>query len=354
MKMNKKINLFVLLIISSLTLMIVMNPETPLVSAGPRPYYGEVTFTGTISLNYSDDAVSNVYVELLEDGSPKDTDYTDGNGDYELEWDVQRFKFYSLRISKSGYNTDSQFIIPTSANHEEDRTLYGRVALFFWASEVANITMIEEYGDYLVDDEGFTGILYREDNVDWEDSIDDLDDLETYYSLVFIHIYCHGDTTGGVDYPPGDTIAYNRGENENTYILSSAFADKIECLESNNIIVLVDTCNSGDFVDEYIKPERDDEPVFVMSSANFEHPEYYPAAMWFGDTKQWFDEQEDYLGSWGGAFSHYFFERLADGEDNISANYYASGDTSTYAYTYFDELIQEPQCYDNLVTTWFG
>jgi len=131
MKMNKKINLFVLLIISSLTLMIVMNSETPLVSAGIRPYYGNVTFTGTVSPNYSDDAVSNVYVELLEDGTPRDTDYTDGNEDYELEWNIQRLKLYSLRISKSGYNTDSQWIIATSANHEEDRTLYGRVALSY-------------------------------------------------------------------------------------------------------------------------------------------------------------------------------------------------------------------------------
>ena len=92
-----------------------------------------------------------------------------------------------------------------------------------------------------------------------------------------------------------------------------------------------------------------------MSSADFDQLDStYAAAMWFGDTKQWFDIYEDYLGSWGGAFSHYFFERLADGEDNIAANYYASGDTSTYAYTYFDELVQEPQCINNLVTTWFG
>ena len=331
-----------------------MNPETPLVSAGPRPYYGNVTFTGTISLNYSDNAVSTVYVELLEDGSPKDTDYTDGNGDYELEWNVQRFKFYSLRISKSGYNTDSQFIIATSANHEEDRTLYGRVALFLWASEVGNTTMIEEYGDYLVDDEDFTDVLYREDNVDWEDSIDDLNDLETYYSLVFIHIYCHGTTSAGIDYPIGDSISHNVGENAMTYISSSAFADKIECLESDNIVVLVDTCNSGDYVFEYDKQERADEPVFVMSSANFEHGESYPAAMWFGDTKQWFNETEDYLGSWGGAFSHYFFESLADGDNNVEANYYACSSTYTYAYTYFYGLEQNSQNFDNLATTWFG
>jgi len=362
MKMNKKIHLFVLLIISSLTLMIVMNTETLFVSAippRPRPYYGEVTFTGTISQNYSNTPISDVKVELLEDGSPKDTDYTNGNGDYELEWNVQRFKFYSLRISKSGYNTDSQYIIATSATHVENRTIYGRVALFFWASDVANATMIEEYGDYLVGDEGFTDILYREDDLDWEDSIDDLDDLETHNSLIFIHIYCHGSTTINVDSPYGDTVAHIRGENAQAYILSSAFADKIECLESNNIFVLVDTCNSGDFVKEYNKPERSAEKVFVMSSANFEHGESYPAAMWFGDTKQWFDEYEDYLGSWGGAFSHYFFERLADGYNNTQAYSYASSSTYTYAYTYFEDqygnpLIQESQCINNLATTCFG
>ncbi|GAH50149.1 unnamed protein product, partial [marine sediment metagenome] len=201
---------------------------------------------------------------------------------------------------------------------------------------------------------------YREDDLNWEDSIDDLDNLETYNSLIFIHIYCHGSSTGGIDVPNGDTIARNCGASSDDYIESCEFADKIECLESNNIFVLVDTCNSGDFVLEYEKLERKDEPVFVMSSTDFDQLDStYDAAMWFGDTKQWFDEYEDYLGSWGGAFSHYFFERLADGEDNIAAEYYASGDTYTYAYTYFEDteenpLIQNSQCYDNLDTTWFG
>jgi len=355
MKMNKKINLFVLLIISPLTLMIVMNPEAPLVSAGLRPYYGNVTFTGTISQNYSNTPISAVKVELLEDGSPKDTCFTDDYGDYELEWNVQRFKLYSLRTSRSGYNTVSHYTIPTSATHVEDRTIYGRVALFFWASDVANETMIEEYGDYLVDDEGFTDILYREDNVNWEDSIDDLDALETHNSLIFIHIYCHGSSTPALDLPYGDTIARNCGAEVHQYIESCEFADKIECLESNNIFVLVDTCNSGDFVFEYNKEEREDEPVFVMSSAYFDQSEStYAAAMWFGDTKQWFDEYEDYLGSWGGAFSHYFFERLAEGYNHLQSYSYASSSTYTYAYTYFNGLIQESQCINNLVTTWFG
>jgi len=91
-----------------------------------------------------------------------------------------------------------------------------------------------------------------------------------------------------------------------------------------------------------------------MSSSDFEQGEDYPAAMWFGDTKQWFDINEDYLGSWGGAFSHYFFDSLADGDNNVEANYYASSSTYTYAYTYFNGLEQNSQSNNNLATTWFG
>ena len=96
-----------------------------------------------------------------------------------------------------------------------------------------------------------------------------------------------------------------------------------------------------------------------MSSSSFEHTTENPAAMWFGNTMQWFDEEADYYGSWGGAFSHYFFERLDNGYNNLQAYGYANSSTYTYAYTYFEDqysnpLIQVSQSENHLTTTWFG
>jgi len=355
MKTNNKINLFVILIISSLTLMIVMNTETLFVSAvppRPRPYYGEVTFTGTVYLNYSDNIISSVKVELLEDGSPKVTCFTNANGEYELEWNVQKFKLYSLRISRSGYKATSKYIIPTSANHEEDRTLFGRAALFLWAPDVANRTIMQELGDQLVYEEDFTDVLYYENETDWEGAIDDLDALEGYYSQVFVYITGHGETTY-IDF--GDyrsEVAQCGVELSDTYtIASDDLADKLQDLDSQNIYLLVESCLSIGFVTEYAKDAHNQDPVFAMSStANT------ASACWYGDNGTNYNEYNETEGRYGGAFTHFFFEGLDLDKNDIQAFNYAYTNARSYALSVIvplGQLNQTAMIYDEVTITWF-
>ena len=333
-------------------MMIVMNTGTPLVSAGIRPYYGNVTFTGTVYLNYSDYTINGVKVELLEDGSPKDTYFTEGNGEYELEWNVQKFKLYSLRVSRSGYKATSKYIIPTSANHEEDRTLFGRAALFLWAPDVANRTIMQELGDQLVYEEDFTDVLYYENETDWEGAIDDLDALEGYYSQVFVYIMGHGETTyvGFGDYL--SEVAQCGAELFETYtIASDDLADKLQDLDSQNIYLIVESCLSIGFVTEYAKVAHEDDTVFTMSStANTQ------AARWYGENGTNYNESDPDEGSYGGAFTHFFFEGLDLDKNDVQAFNYAYTNAKAYALSVIvplGEMNQTAMLFDGVTITWF-
>ncbi|MCE7742019.1 MAG: hypothetical protein GOP50_06135 [Candidatus Heimdallarchaeota archaeon] len=356
--MNKNKMILVSILVVSLVLPVMLS-ETQPVSA---VYYGSVDFTGRVTIKTSEDAISGVAVKLLEDGVVKCTDTTDSNGNYSFTWTIVRFKLYTMKIEKSGYRDQSTWATFPSSTHNKDFEIDGRVALFMWASDATNETVMEEYGDYLVDYEGFSDILYREDQEIWEDSIDDVDDLETSDSLVFLYVIAHGDTTGGSDWANGgdSMVCQNTEDNMDDAILSSEFCDKIECLESENIIVIIESCDSGDFVFEYKKPSRASEDIFIIATTYYEHPDDYLAVMWFGDNYTYWDANDPPLyNSYGGAFSYYFFDNLAnDYSENIAFSN-ANSSVGPYSATYFSTYLNKTQTqvcqlYDNLDTQWFG
>ena len=354
--MNKKRIILIGLVVATLVLPVLLSEVKP-VSAS---YTGPVDFSGTVTIKTSENPISGVTVKLSEDGVVKRTDTTNGSGYYSFSWTVAALKIYTIRIEKTGYRDQFTGVVPQSSTVVRNFEIDGKVALFLWASDAANETVMEEYGNYLIENEGFSDVIYREDQEDWEDCIDDIDDLETSDSLVFICMVAHGSATGAYDTENGgDSILYqNTLSNEDDYILSSLFCDKIQCLESQNVIVLVDSCDSGDFVYEYKKSSRTNEPILIMSTSEFEWNDRYYSAMWFGDTYEYYDENLPRDGSYGGAFSHYFFDNLDNGYNENDAFLYSNSSTYTYAYTYFEdqygnELIQKCQLHDNLVSTWF-
>ncbi len=309
------------------------------------PYYGEVDFDGTVDVEGLDRPVENVKVELLEDGNVKRCDYTDSNGYYEFTWTVERFKIYSIRIYKLGFNQQDQNVLPQSSSHTQNFELDGRVALFLWASDVANQSIMEELADQLKTNESFTDFIYYEDEEDWEDAIDALDAIETYDSLVFIYIIAHGQYGWRGD--DKASWVYQVGGTQNYEICSNDFVEKLLDLDSQNIFLLVDSCYSGDFVGEYFKEEYRDEPVFAMSSSN-----YTMSQRWYGDNGTNYNPEDEDGSAYGGTFTHFFFERLSQGYTDIQSFNYAYVNTNAYALA-FQGLNQKPQKEDLLDYTWF-
>ena len=352
-KMSKMSKISIALVLGILIATIYGSSSIVLAAVGP-PYYGEVDFDGTVDVEGLDRPVENVKVELLEDGNVKRADYTDINGYYEFTWTVERFKFYSIRIYKLGFNKQDQNVLPNSSSHTQNFELDGRVALFLWASDVANQSIMEELADQLKTNESFTDFLYYEDEEDWEDSIDALYAIATYDSLVFIYIIGHGDSFNF--WNPEDEIyekvtrVYNCGlNNTDSYIRSNNFVEKLQDLNSQNIFLLVDSCHSGDFVEEWEKPAYNTENVFAMSSAN-----YTDSVRWYGDNGTDYNPEDEDGSAYGGTFSHFFFERLSQGYTDIQSFNYAYVNTNAYAMAFLNQSInQQPQIRDRLDYTWF-
>ena len=324
-------------------------------SAGPgTPYYGSVDFSGTITLKTSNDEISGVRVRLLEDSVTKRTDYTDANGEYEFTWTVERFKIYNIVADEPGYNDYTQGVIATSSEHVVDFEMDGRVALFMWASDIANQSVMSELGNQLINDEGFTDVLYYENKTDWEDAIDDVDDIETSNSLVFIYLIGHGAATQNAQNDYTSKVAHcgkSAYENYNICITSDDLADKLQDLESHDIFLMVEACLAAGFYTEYKYQEHIDDNVFVMTSSFITS-----SVRWYGDNATNWDPQNPDETAWGGAFTNFFFEALDNGDNDGQAFTYAynnANDYAGYALSPQPPIYQVPKDYDNVYITWF-
>ena len=188
--MKKSIKIILPILIISLLLPILVNDVQ---QASARPYYGSVDFSGTVTLKTSEDEISGVTVKLFEDGEVKRTDTTDSNGDYSFTWTVVELRIYTIRIEKAGYRDQFKLPLIRSSECVVNFEIDGRVAMFLWAPDVANQSIMSELGNQLIYDESFTDILYYENQTNWQAAIDAVDALETSDSLVFIYIIGHGE-----------------------------------------------------------------------------------------------------------------------------------------------------------------
>jgi hypothetical protein len=369
---------------------VVINETT----ARPPPgYEGEVTFQGEVireptingnPVSITEDGVATVKVELLVSKKEfgvihpfvvKKTAYTNTNGDYSFNFYVDRLNYYKLRISKLGYNTQSKFVFVTSSTHTEDFVIDGKVALFMYANDVSIYSQWETYGTQLIEDEGFTDVKIYGSPTNWEACINTIDQIETSNSLVFILIHSHGGYNPNLDFDnEGDSVSFIYENEDWRYIIgSSEFTTKIQTdLESQNIIVLVDACEIGDFVYEYTIVGKWDR-VYMMAASeaiNFAPPEHppqpgegdYPAFRYYGPTGT-FDPEDpgfDEDSAIEGAFIHFYFDYLSQGYNHLEVFNYAHIATKQYAYdNWYNEILdlhgwQYPLAYSNLLTTWFG
>ncbi len=349
--MNKNKAILIGLLVVSLTLPVLLSNVQPVSAA----YYGSVDFTGRVTIKTSGDAINGVTVKLLEDCVVKQTDTTDVNGNYSFTWTIERYKIYTMEIEKTGYRDQGTGVFFQGPDKNKDFVIDGRVALFMWASDVANQTVMEELGDYLVDEEGFSDVLYEEDQIDWEDAIDNVDELESYDSQVFIYITGHGPAAtyqGQNDYL--SLVAHCGASLEDTYnITSEELADKLQVLESDNIFLLVESCYSAGFYTEYEYQEHSSDDVFAISAAFTT-----PAIRWYGEDGENYNPSDENGSAWGGAFTHFFFEGLALDKTDSQSFTYAYNNSNDYSENalagYGTSFEQEPQNSDEVYITWFG
>ena len=211
---------------------------------------------------------------------------------------------------------------------------------------------MEELADQLKTNESFTDFLYYEDEEDWEDSIDALDAIETYDSLVFIYIIAHGHNQLIGEPGAGEFVSFVHHcglAYPNIEINSTELVSKLKDLDSQNIILMVESCYSGAFVEEWGKPANENEDVITMSSAN-----QTTSVRWYGDNGTDYNPEDEDGSAYGGTFTHFFFERLSQGYTNIQSFNYAYVNTNAYAMAFLNQNItQQPQIRDRLDHTWF-
>ena len=127
-----------------------------------------------------------------------------------------------------------------------------KYAVFFWQEFVAgndksgviSEEAIDKYANKLSTNFGFT-IIKHQNPWFWKSKMSDLDALEDSNSIVYIYIAGHGFYDSNKDY---SAVRMSRG----IWIHSDEFATEVKKLESNRILVMVDSCNCGDFKDKLI------------------------------------------------------------------------------------------------------
>jgi len=273
--------------------------------------------------------LEDAYVKLYDSNNVLlASEPTNFNGYYTIQGTTYASENFHLEISKLCYQTQTLnyiagtyndinvFLMPIDYNAQ-------KLGFFFYNSEV-NFNDCVQYYDGVIRVEGFTTTLYENEN-DWQSIMEDIDILEGESDYIFIYLLGHGQVDNGHS-------AVNTGSNN--WIVSDDFATYIDKLESNNIFIVVEACNSGGFVTDLQGPNR-----FVISSCRIDQLAIVPK--FYGLTLT-------------PLFSTYFFSYIFSFQSDIQAF------TNAYVLTVLESsiltlgaLVQEPQYNDQLPETWF-
>ena len=269
-------------------------------------------------------ALSGATVKLIKvsGGTVLNTDTTDGNGYYDFTTEVMENLYCKIQASKSGYETHYITVYAgdgtTTYNFRIASTSALKMATFFYATDAAYYSTLKPFGDQLINEEGFDTVLYRENADDWLDVIQhDIDDLETSSSFVFIYVMAHGGYSSSSD----DSYCAMEPGWFPEKMYSSELASALTCLESKNIFVLIESCESGGFVDDVKSSNR-----FVISTTD-----HYNSAWAVYDPR----------------FTYYFFEALYSGKSDNEAFSYAKSNAQS------EHPTQNPMYNDQMAYTWF-
>lgn len=282
------------------------------------------TYTGYVR-NRNGVLVANALVRLYSGGVQVCTDYTDSNGYYCVGND---------HVSSPYIKVEKDPLVPQTRSVSSSGGTYNfylgeKIAVFFWATDACKNYTIDKYIDYM-DDEGYTKIFEFEDSTNVAGDCQTVDNYEGVYDAVFVYIIGHGLNWWGHSYTCFSPCFLGIGA-----ICSGTFRDYMDNWESTKKGILVESCYSGDWVDDFKAS-----PYLAISTSDETHTSYGWPEYEGGPLKE-------------GIFSYYFFKHIHDGYNAISSYYYAKGYVDPYTY---DNVVhyQYPKISDLSSYNWFG
>lgn len=127
-----------------------------------------------------------------------------------------------------------------------------KIAVFFWDSDCIESKAI--YGDPILpgyddilSDKGYTHFFYYPDTTDYEQDFDTFNNFEFVDDIVFFYIGGHGRYDGD--------DSYTQLRDGSSEVSSSAFKSLMDGLDSNVKGIMVESCYSGGWVDDFNAPE---------------------------------------------------------------------------------------------------
>ncbi|MBY9001702.1 MAG: hypothetical protein KGD64_12365, partial [Candidatus Heimdallarchaeota archaeon] len=161
---------------------------------------------------------------------------------------------------------------------------------------------------------------WSEDTV--EDKIDVLDTYEVSQDIVVVVFASHGSKWGGIECPQGSL--------EKKYVTPGELKSFLGCLESNNLVVIVNTCYSGVFINELSQLTN---KHHVMTSCKSDEESYGFAGSYY---PSW--SMQNKINHVGSYFLRYLYQEFLDGESTSTA--FNNAYTSTVYHT--QEILHDP------------
>ncbi|MBN1215156.1 MAG: hypothetical protein JXA99_06900 [Candidatus Lokiarchaeota archaeon] len=190
-----------------------------------------------------------------------------------------------LPIDHPEYTNPTEPILPLESPNDSTR----KIAVFMWASDAGNQKAIDKYKVYInnpFSESNYDLILEYKDNFQGRITFDEIDAIENANDHIFFFLWGHGAYLEDIDDScvclNGNTTYYQDSDN----LYSSDLVRYIDLLEAATISILVESCESGGFVDDFKGSN-----VMVISTSS-------------KSLSSW---MTDYNGIEEGIFSHHFF-----------------------------------------------
>ncbi len=275
---------------------------------------GATNFNGTVESEYSDPMsgvtiiLADCYFNIL------DTTTTNGQGDYSFSVNLNGNSPYYLTATKNyRWDTDMEIVYSGGTYDFELDAVTEKIAVFFWASNACNNDeIIDGYIDIL-EDEGYTKFYEFKDSSNVVSACQTVDSYERDVDTIFVYIFGHGLNSG--------SHSYTNFSISGSTVYSNDFQDYMDAWESPRKCLLVESCYSGDWADDF-----NANPYLAMSTSDENHVSKY------------YTTYEE------GKFSHWFFVRVDAGYSAANSFTYAAGICTT----------QYPKKKDNSAYTWFN
>ncbi|MBN1329861.1 MAG: carboxypeptidase regulatory-like domain-containing protein [Candidatus Heimdallarchaeota archaeon] len=256
-------------------------------------------FTGYVK-DSSGNPISGATITLIDSrGSTLITKTTSSSGYYTFILVLSSYSPYYLSAAKSRYVTQTISVVGGGNYNFNLVFIPEKIGVFFWASDAGTQNVINNYVDIL-EGKGYTKFFVFKDSTNVATACQTIDNYETSLDTIFVYIIGHGYNQNAHSYtcfrPSGSIIG------------SNTFRGYMDAWEAARKGILVESCCSGDWVDDFKSA-----PYIAMSSAN----EYEPAFAMGPLPNE-------------GVFSHYFFEHVNDGYTDTACFNYAYAFVNPY------------------------